>query len=724
MMHAPRHGMHVSNETVTRLAVPVASSALLAASLVVWGISLDSIDLRHVTDVGLISALPPSFFGALLLLSASFGLAVAGRRVVPLLPLQLAAQVLILFGTPSFVEYGPRTQSAWRLAGIVDYIAQNHSIDRSFDAFFNWPGFFIVVSFVTEAAGLESSLELARWAPLFFNLAYALPLLVIFRALALSDRQMWLGLWIFFAGNWIGQDYLAPQAFAYFIYLVIIALILAAFPAGEDFRSRGRLPGSPSSRMRVAIVGFVLVLQAVLAVSHQLTPWMAAFGVAVLVLVRRLPSFGLPVVMALMAATWVLLFTGPYLSGNFGTVAAPVGSVAQNVDTNLGSRFEGNSGHLLVLRVRVLFSLGLLLLGVWGAVQLRRSRAPLRTIGLLAIAPFLLLGLQTYGGELLLRTFLFSLPFVALAGAAALAPLFATPGSLRQLAATGILFAIGVGLLAARYGNEKADFFTKDEVAAVQFIHATAPKGAHVFAVSENTPWRFEHYADYKYGTLPSSVVRNSFAVVADRVDVTSSATPPPPPGSSTFSVNDATTGTGLNQFEFGGSWTAGSDAPAFGGDEHYSNSPGAYAQVRFTGTQVKVYTTQDPQHGIQAVSIDGGPETMVDLYASTRANQVLLYTSPLLPDGPHTLKVRVTGTKNGNASDSIINDVVRLMNVAPRSSYLLLTRSQAASLELFSGLSSETINSFRAKLVRSGRFRVIFSNQDATVITLRTAAR
>ena len=148
--------------------------------------------------------------------------------------------MLILFGTPSFIEYGPRTQSAWRLAGIVDYIARNHSIDRGIDAFFNWPGFFILVAFVTEAAGLDSSLELARWAPLFFNLAYLLPLFVIYRVLALSDRQVWIGLWIFVAGNWVGQDYLAPQAFGYFIYLTMIAVIVAAFRARNElllFRS-------------------------------------------------------------------------------------------------------------------------------------------------------------------------------------------------------------------------------------------------------------------------------------------------------------------------------------------------------------------------------------------------------------------------------------------------------------------------------------------------------
>ena len=131
----------------------------------------------------------------------------------------------------------------------------------------------------------------------------------------------------------------------------------------------------------------------------------------------------------------------------------------------------------------------------------------------------------------------------------------------------------------------------------------------------------------------------------------------------STLSLNDATTGTGTNQFEFGGFWTAGADWRAYQGDEHYSNLAGNYAQVRFSGTQVQLYTTVAPEHGIMAISIDGGAERFIDTYWPVRASQELKYTSPVLPAGPHTLKVRVTGTKNANAARSYI--VVDRVDVA-----------------------------------------------------------
>lgn len=122
-------------------------------------------------------------------------------------------------------------------------------------------------------------------------------------------------------------------------------------------------------------------------------------------------------------------------------------------------------------------------------------------------------------------------------------------------------------------------------------------------------------------------------------------------PSTSTITVNDATVGTGQNQFEYAGSWTSNRDTGAYNGDEHYASNAGDYYQLRFTGTQVKVYTTVDPRHGISAVSIDGGPETLVDNYAPNRANHTIVYTSPVLADAPHTLKVRITGTKNAASS-------------------------------------------------------------------------
>ena len=54
------------------------------------------------------------------------------------------------------------------------------------------------------------------------------------------------------------------------------------------------------------------------------------------------------------------------------------------------------------------------------------------------------------------------------------------------------------------------DFFTKDEVAAMRFVYATAPARAQLIGVGGSPAWQFEHYADFTYATLPDLIVTES----------------------------------------------------------------------------------------------------------------------------------------------------------------------------------------------------------------------
>ena len=296
----------LSNEPVTRLAVPVVASGFLATSVVVWAVR-STRSTCETSRTWVLSprcpprSLPPWPFSqrpsGLRSLARSFHFCSFRSRYrwSSSLVRRRSSSTAHARGRPG-VSRASSTTSAQPL----DRPQHRRVLQLA--------GFLVLVAIVTAVAGLPNSLGLAEWAPLFFNLAYALPLLVIFRTLAMSDRQVWIGLWLFFAGNWIGQDYLAPQAFAYFVYLTMIAVILAAFRAGDELTSFPVLRGLPPRELRVAAVAVVLVLQLVLAPSHQLTPWVATLAVAALVLNRRPPSAALPVAMAVIAATWAVLF--------------------------------------------------------------------------------------------------------------------------------------------------------------------------------------------------------------------------------------------------------------------------------------------------------------------------------------------------------------------------------------------------------------------------------
>ncbi|HWH93351.1 MAG TPA: choice-of-anchor Q domain-containing protein [Baekduia sp.] len=122
---------------------------------------------------------------------------------------------------------------------------------------------------------------------------------------------------------------------------------------------------------------------------------------------------------------------------------------------------------------------------------------------------------------------------------------------------------------------------------------------------------------------------------------------PPPPPSSTVTSVNDNSIGTALNQFSYSGSWLYATGAGKYLNDDHYAYAAGNAYTVRFSGTQARLYVSTAPWHGKAGVSLDGGPETTIDLYAASKSDQVLKYTSPVVAAGTHTLTVRVLGTKN-----------------------------------------------------------------------------
>lgn len=98
----------------------------------------------------------------------------------------------------------------------------------------------------------------------------------------------------------------------------------------------------------------------------------------------------------------------------------------------------------------------------------------------------------------------------------------------------------------------------------------------------------------------------------------------------------------------YAGFWAQDPDRPgAYFADEHHSGSTGDVASWTFRGTGVQVFGATGPTGGIAAVSVDGGPDTAVDYWSAAPAEQVPVYRSPPLPDGTHTVRVRVTGSAN-----------------------------------------------------------------------------
>ena len=102
----------------------------------------------------------------------------------------------------------------------------------------------------------------------------------------------------------------------------------------------------------------------------------------------------------------------------------------------------------------------------------------------------------------------------------------------------------------------------------------------------------------------------------------------------------------GLNAFEYTGTWCHSAKNEMSGASDAYTSMPDDLATVRCVGREVALYGVRDAHHGMAVISLDGGDETTVDLYASTRQVE-RVWLSGRLEHGEHTLRIRVADEKN-----------------------------------------------------------------------------
>ncbi|GAA3859632.1 hypothetical protein GCM10023084_11520 [Streptomyces lacrimifluminis] len=466
----------------------VLGGLLIAALLLYWvpASRLGEADLDRMGGLGLVSVLPlPTLIGAALLVVVFTSLLWGNREHRTLLAVTLLATVVSLHALPAVIEAEPRFATAWQHLGFIDHIDRTGTAVPDLDARWSWPGFFAGAAFVAKACGVGDLTEVIRWWPLTVQLLYLAPLFLLTRALRASWRAKWTGVWIFVLSGWVGQDYFSPQGFTYLLYLVFVAILLVWFRAPRVLWAKVR-PGEaevePANRRQQAVLLAVLIaLFAATVPAHQLTPFVMLGVLAVLVLIGRSELRGLPVLFGVIVAAWVGFMAEPYWSGHFDELFGGMGGVGGNVSSSVSGRIEGgSSAHKLVLYTRVLLAGGVMTLACYGWWRRRDNKYRERSLLVLAFVPFLGFGMQSYGGEMALRVFMFALPGAALLAALALFPRTGvTPKeqerdriSLAPLAALMAGLVLMGGFLVARWGNESFERTRPGEVAAMNYVYA------------------------------------------------------------------------------------------------------------------------------------------------------------------------------------------------------------------------------------------------------------
>ena len=316
----------------------------------------------------------------------------------------------------------------------------------------------------------------------------------------------------------MGQDDFAPQALAYFLHLIILGICLRWFRAGTSTpgsvlgrwlwlrpvaslaRRMGRhllLDDAPVAAARgwrrAGLMVLLVLVFAVIVSSHQLTPGMSILAVSGLAIFQRVRSRSLPLLMIVLEMTWIVFIAFTFLERNVGMVVDSIAQVTGNTNSNLIDLAQASSGQAIVAligRGLTAFVWGLALLG--GIRRLRNGYLDFSCI-ILAVSPFLMLGGNLYGGEILFRIYFFSLPLMAFFGAAFLYPSTAR-GTSRWtiLLAVCLSVALAAGLSFAYWGKERMNYFTQDELEASQFLYDVAPAGSLLIGGSFDHPSVFE----------------------------------------------------------------------------------------------------------------------------------------------------------------------------------------------------------------------------------------
>jgi hypothetical protein len=471
----------------------------LPVSLGLWLASLRAVDLGRMRDLGLLQVLPVMFWVALGLLALGFCTALSDRRTPSgWFAGYVLGLIAVIHATPSLLYPTLRYGWAWKHVAIVDAVIRNGGTVPNagkLELYNQWPGFFQLNAFFLQATGLDSALGYAAWTPPVFNALLLAPLLLVYRAVTRDRRLIWAAAWIYYSCSWVGQDYFAPQAFAFLLFVTLIALVMAQLPS-----SARRLPAATPIGWTVGRFAVVLLLEGVIICSHPLTPLMMISALVALSLPRRNRRVVLPVAAGavLLTAVWDTTVARPYVSSNLHQFLGALVQPDANVVSGLAQLGTAAPGQVEVSWVDRGLSAAVFLLAAVAFLTRRWTR---RTgLPLLVVAPLPLLVANAYGGEMIFRAYLFALPAAALLVAALFFPWDRRP-LLRVLVVTPVLLALLGGLLFGYYGKEAANYFTKDEVLAGRFVTSTRP-GSLIVSVTSAVPGLDTHYDKHPHVQL------------------------------------------------------------------------------------------------------------------------------------------------------------------------------------------------------------------------------
>ncbi|GFH37323.1 hypothetical protein [Streptomyces pacificus] len=525
----------------------------LLLGLALWGYALPRIGFRTMGEYGLLDRLPAAFFAALLVLTCGFLLALRRAGTAPWWPAAYCVGMLFALKAPPALLYDSvRYPWASKHDAVVDTLLAGGELrphaplSGNMAAYEQWPGFFGLNAALVRSFGVESAAAYLNWAPVVLGLLLMPVLVLLYRTFTEDWRLVWTGVWIYQLANWVGQDYLAPQGFAYLLHLTVLAVVLRHFVLpGSAGRLRDRtfldpaaaaVPPPTGRRQRAVCVLVLLPLLLAVNASHQLTPVMLCVSLAALLLTRRYRNYGLLAVACAVMLVWDLTMGRPLFLETLGTLRESLGELTRNSRPGYAGRLTGPGPELAGLaNVLMVFAVAVpAAAAVLTRRRLVRSALPLLVV---SAAPLPLFTVNDYGGEMLFRVYLFGLPGAAFFAAAALVPAAgaraASPRARtvrRRIAAVALpvwLVALAAGFLPSYYGKERMHYTPPAETALVTRSIDRAPEGSLVLAATGSFPRALHRYDRLEHWFFAEQELPENERMLADPARYLDDGIPP-----------------------------------------------------------------------------------------------------------------------------------------------------------------------------------------------------
>jgi hypothetical protein len=474
-----------------------------AAAATIVGARLTNSD--KVAGYGLIDALPPLYWlGVVLATVATFLLlrAVVGgdRRLGPVVA---GLWLVVLHLAPQLAHAHPRFSIVYVHLGFIRLIDTTHTGNILLDARFAWPGFFgAFISSLPSMSPPVLETVMRLWPAMITGAWTSLVAVLAHRSYPTKPLIAPVSGLVFVLLSWTGQDYFSPQSVGFFFYLSIIVIVecgplraRGSWSSVAPILSRFATAGGdrPEARATPSYVA-LLVLSFGAVVSHPLAPFFICTGLMMLGLYGRRVAWRLLLLVGLGYFVWFAIAAQPYWIGAIKPMLAELGNLS-----NVGRPPPERGGqapaatHTFVVTVRSAIGLsvflGTLIMGVVMATNRFRHLRPALPLAPLAGIPVVAAGIQNYGGEMILRVFMFTLPMASILFARVL---LSVPRRALPLGLSALALAFTPPFLVARFGNEVFEMVTDADWQAVQVLYDNADE--HTLAVSDDSfqPWGYQ----------------------------------------------------------------------------------------------------------------------------------------------------------------------------------------------------------------------------------------